>query len=133
MEKAFPRGRLRSEEMDRYIAGSPAFVAALMAVGVLLCACRPSQSSLPTPAAQQVRHNSALHNPAPVTDQQRTAPASANTNDHSTATMAALAVAGGMMLSQEQLSRVTTCTGEGCESNPVPFLKLQPMQDRAPD
>jgi hypothetical protein len=103
-----------------YITRPRTFLAALMAVGVLLCACHVSPSSPPTPAAQRMRHS-----PASDNHHRPSAPESPNTDDDSTAKMASMAVVGGMMLLQQQEERRETCPTESCESNPGPFLKLQ--------
>lgn len=100
---------------------SLSLLAALMSVGVIFCACRPSSSSPPTPTDQSIRHR-----PVPDTGHQPTAPESPSTDDHSTTMMASLAVAGGMLILQ-QGERTETRLGEGFESNPTPFLKLQTM------
>src|SRR6185312_16670752 len=89
----------RGEEMDdRNVMRSGSFLAALVWVGVLLCVCRPSPGSPPTPAGARSRHSPALN-----IGQRRTFPESPKLDDDSPAVTASLAADGGMMLLQQQL------------------------------
>ena len=113
----------RGEEMDdRNVMRSGSFLAALVWVGVLLCVCRPSPGSPPTPAGARSRHSPALN-----IGQQRTLPESPKLDDDSPAVTASLAADGGMMLLQQQLESRESCLGAGCQSNLGSFLTLQNM------
>ena len=101
---------------------SHTFLAALISTGILLCVCGAPANSPPTPAPQHSRPD-----PAPDTGHQQAAHGSSNTNSDSTATVASLAVAGGMILLQQQSDRGEICPGQSCESPPVSFLTLQPL------
>jgi hypothetical protein len=113
----------RGEEMDDGdVMRSGSFLAALVGVGVLLCVCRPSPDSPPTPAGARSRHSPALN-----IGQQRTLPESPKLDDDSPAVTASLAADGGMMLLQQQLESRESCLAEGCQSNLGSFLTLQNM------
>jgi hypothetical protein len=113
----------RGEEMDDGdVMRSGSFLAALVGVGVLLCVCRPSPGSPPTPAARPGQHSPALD-----IGRQRTSPESPKIDDDSPAVTASLAADGGMMLLQQQLESRESCLAEGCQSNLGSFLTLQNM------
>ena len=105
---------------DQYTARSRRFLAALLAVGVLLCACR-APSLPPTPARQ---HSKPIAEPS--SDQHPTSPDTEDSDEGSPSVAGMSAAAGGLVVLQ-QADHSETCLGASCESNPLPFLTLQTM------
>ena len=107
---------------DQYAVRSRHFLVALMAVGVLLSACRPAPSSPPAPTRQRSRPGA-----APGSGQQPASPERPDVDDDSNAVMALSAAAGGMIVLRQQEDHTQMCPGGSCESTPFPFLKLRTM------